>query len=122
MLDEQRPVFGDLNIMEGGSRVFARQGGRSYIALEWSWPDGERRETWGIRIEYTSVGADHTLDYLTPSVGLSACRKDVSLIGRLALRLEFMPMLLDVSYAFQDKLNHFIQGTRVEKFVVLLHR
>lgn len=56
-------VLQDLNIMEGGSRVFARQGGRSYIALEWSWPDGERRETWGIRIEYASVGADHTLDY-----------------------------------------------------------
>lgn len=56
-------VLQDLNIMEGGSRVFARQGGRSYIALEWSWPDGERRETWGIRVEYTSVGADHTLDY-----------------------------------------------------------
>jgi hypothetical protein len=43
-------VLQDLNIMESGSRVFARQGGRSYIALEWSWPDGERRETWGNRV------------------------------------------------------------------------
>ena len=53
----------DLNITANGSRVFARQGGRTFIALEWTWPDGKRRETWGLRIEYSSVGADPDIDY-----------------------------------------------------------
>jgi hypothetical protein len=53
----------DMNIMREGNRVFARQNTRTYIALEWTWPDANRRETWGLRIEFSSSGADAVIDY-----------------------------------------------------------
>lgn len=40
-----------------GVAQYARDGGITYIALEFTWPDGERVETWGMRIEYASVEA-----------------------------------------------------------------
>jgi len=39
-----------------GVPQFARDGGITYIALEFTWPDGETTETWGMRIEYGDAG------------------------------------------------------------------
>ena len=38
-----------------GVPQFAREGGITYIALEFTWPDGETCETWGMRIEYADT-------------------------------------------------------------------
>jgi hypothetical protein len=54
----------DLNVPQaGGKRSFGRANTRTYIALEWTWPNQKKRETWGLRIEYTSEGAEVVLDY-----------------------------------------------------------
>jgi hypothetical protein len=58
----------DLNVTEHGHPVYARKSSRSYIALEFTWPDNKRRETWGIRVEYTSTGADpHFIYWKVPA-------------------------------------------------------
>lgn len=47
--------LGDLNQDRDGQRQYMREkGGPTYAALEFSWPDKERVETWGLRIEYQS--------------------------------------------------------------------
>jgi uncharacterized protein YPO0396 len=38
-----------------GVPQFARDGGITYIALEFTWPDGVTSETWGMRIEYADA-------------------------------------------------------------------
>lgn len=38
-----------------GVPQFARDGGITYIALEFTWPDGVTSETWGMRIEYADT-------------------------------------------------------------------
>lgn len=38
-----------------GVPLYARDGGTTYIALEFTWPDGEQVETWGMRIEYPNT-------------------------------------------------------------------
>jgi hypothetical protein len=40
-----------------GVPQYARDGGVTYIALEFTWPDGVQTETWGMRIDYPNVGA-----------------------------------------------------------------
>lgn len=65
--EEKRDLRGyclqDLNLKNHGQPVYARGNSRTYIALEFTWPDHKRRETWGLRIEYTSVGADADISY-----------------------------------------------------------
>jgi hypothetical protein len=38
-----------------GVPQYARSGGTTYIALEFTWPDCEKAETWGMRIEYPNA-------------------------------------------------------------------
>ncbi len=38
-----------------GVAQYGRDGGITYIALEFTWPDGKEVETWGMRIEYASA-------------------------------------------------------------------
>jgi uncharacterized protein YPO0396 len=40
-----------------GVAQYARDGGTTYIALEFTWPDGKKVETWGMRIEYANSEA-----------------------------------------------------------------
>jgi uncharacterized protein YPO0396 len=37
---------------ENGLPQYVRQSAKSYVALEFAWPKGDRVETWGLRIEY----------------------------------------------------------------------
>lgn len=41
---------------EGGSQ-FERDGGITYVALEFTWPDGIQIETWGMRIDYPNAAS-----------------------------------------------------------------
>lgn len=65
--EEKRDLRGyclqDLNLRSHGQSIYSRSNSRTYIALEFTWPDHKRRETWGLRIEYTSVGADADISY-----------------------------------------------------------
>ena len=38
-----------------GVPQYARDGGTTYIALEFTWPDGQHVETWGMRIDYPNT-------------------------------------------------------------------
>jgi hypothetical protein len=38
-----------------GVAQYARDGGTTYIALEFTWPDGKQVETWGMRIDYPNT-------------------------------------------------------------------
>jgi uncharacterized protein YPO0396 len=38
-----------------GVAQYARDGGTTFIALEFTWPDGQQVETWGMRIEYANA-------------------------------------------------------------------
>lgn len=40
-----------------GVPQYARDGGTTYVALEFTWPDNEKIETWGMRIEYANAEA-----------------------------------------------------------------
>lgn len=40
-----------------GVPQYARDGGTTYVALEFTWPGGKRVETWGMRIEYANAEA-----------------------------------------------------------------
>ena len=53
----------DLNLKDHGHPVYARGSSRTYIALEFTWPNNKRRETWGLRVEYISVGSDADISY-----------------------------------------------------------
>ncbi len=41
--------------IEGVPQYMRPQGAISYVALEFTWPDGKRKETWGLRIEFESA-------------------------------------------------------------------
>jgi hypothetical protein len=46
--------LGDTKEEEDGVEQYMRDSGVTFIALEFTWPDGSRVETWGFRIEYGS--------------------------------------------------------------------
>ena len=48
-------VLGDLKEEDGGVEQYMRQSAITYAALEFTWPDGKRVETWGLRVEFTSA-------------------------------------------------------------------
>ena len=48
-------VLGDLKEEDGGVEQYMRQSAITYAALEFTWPDGKRIETWGLRVEFTSA-------------------------------------------------------------------
>ncbi len=48
-------VLGDLKEEESGVGQYMRQSAITYAALEFTWPDGQRVETWGLRVEFTSA-------------------------------------------------------------------
>jgi len=51
--------LGDLKNDEGGVDNYMRQSAITYVALEFTWPNGRRVETWGLRIEFTSAAEAH---------------------------------------------------------------
>lgn len=51
--------LGDLKDDEGGVDKYMRQSAITYVALEFTWPNGKRAETWGLRIEFTSAAEAH---------------------------------------------------------------
>ena len=51
--------LGDLKDDEGGVDKYMRQSAITYVALEFTWPNGKRSETWGLRIEFTSAAEAH---------------------------------------------------------------
>ena len=48
-------VLGDLKEEDGGAQQYMRQSAITYAALEFTWPDGKRVETWGLRVEFASA-------------------------------------------------------------------
>jgi putative exonuclease SbcCD C subunit/AAA domain-containing protein len=52
-------VLGDLKEEIGGVKQYMRQSAVTYVALEFTWPDGQQVETWGMRIEFTSAAEQH---------------------------------------------------------------
>ena len=48
-------ALGDIKEDEGGVAQYMRDSAITYAALEFTWPDGRRVETWGLRIEYASA-------------------------------------------------------------------
>jgi chromosome segregation ATPase len=51
--------LGDTKQEENGVTQYMRQSAVSYVALEFTWPNGKRVETWGLRIEFTSTAEAH---------------------------------------------------------------
>ena len=51
--------LGDLKDDEGGVDKYMRQSAITYVALEFTWPNGKRAETWGLRIEFISAAEAH---------------------------------------------------------------
>ena len=51
--------LGDLKDDEGGVDKYMRQSAITYVALEFTWPNSKRTETWGLRIEFTSAAEAH---------------------------------------------------------------
>jgi uncharacterized protein YdcH (DUF465 family) len=51
--------LGDLKDDEGGVDKYMRQSAITYVALEFTWPNNQRAETWGLRIEFTSTAEAH---------------------------------------------------------------
>ncbi len=47
--------LGNLKQDVGGASQFMRNSGITYIALEFTWPNGRRVETWGLRAEFEST-------------------------------------------------------------------
>lgn len=47
--------LGDTKQEENGVTQYMRQSAISYVALEFTWPNGKRIETWGLRIEFGSA-------------------------------------------------------------------
>jgi energy-coupling factor transporter ATP-binding protein EcfA2 len=47
--------LGDTKQEEGGVTQYMRDSAVSYVALEFTWPDRRKIETWGFRIEFASV-------------------------------------------------------------------
>ena len=51
--------LGDLKDDEGGVDKYMRQSAITYVALEFTWPNAGRAETWGLRIEFASAAEAH---------------------------------------------------------------
>jgi chromosome segregation ATPase len=51
--------LGDTKEEENGVTQYMRQSAITYVGLEFTWPNGKRRETWGLRIEFTSAAEAH---------------------------------------------------------------
>lgn len=51
--------LGDLKDDEGGVDKYMRSSAITYVALEFTWPNGKRVETWGLRIEFSSTAEVH---------------------------------------------------------------
>lgn len=51
--------LGDTKQEENGVTQYMRDRAISYVALEFTWPNGKRKETWGLRIEFTSAAETH---------------------------------------------------------------
>ncbi len=51
--------LGDTKEEENGVTQYMRQSAISYVALEFTWPNGKRQETWGLRIEFASAAEAH---------------------------------------------------------------
>ncbi len=67
--------LGDTKQEENGVTQYMRQSAITYVALEFAWPTGKRRETWGLRIEFASAAETH--GKITPFfIPLSLARSD----------------------------------------------
>lgn len=51
--------LGDTKQEEAGVTQYMRKSAISYVALEFTWPNGKRKETWGMRIEFASAAETH---------------------------------------------------------------
>ena len=51
--------LGDTKQEENGVTQYMRQSAITYVALEFTWPNGKRSETWGLRIEFGSAAEAH---------------------------------------------------------------
>jgi hypothetical protein len=85
--------LGDTNQTRNGHRHFLRQNGVTLAALEFSWPKEKgrkepRRETWGIRLEYTSPDAEpkDTYFYIPARLDYADAAPDGKLLGDEAFR------------------------------------
>ena len=47
--------LGDTKEEENGVTQYMRSSAITYVALEFTWPNGKKCETWGIRVEFTST-------------------------------------------------------------------
>ena len=47
--------LGDTKQEENGVTQYMRQSAISYVALEFTWPNRKRVETWGLRVEFASA-------------------------------------------------------------------
>jgi Putative exonuclease SbcCD, C subunit/P-loop containing region of AAA domain len=102
--EEKRDLRGyclqDLNLKSHGQPIYSRNNTRTYIALEFTWPDHKRRETWGLRIEYTSVGADADISY-----------------WRIPVRIEFSDFLGKGEVPLSaEEWEHFLNGHKERVF------
>ncbi len=51
--------LGDTKEEENGVTQYMRSSAITYVALEFTWPNGKKCETWGIRVEYISAAEAH---------------------------------------------------------------
>ena len=51
--------LGDTKEEENGVTQYMRSSAITYVALEFTWPNGKKCETWGIRVEFTSAAEAH---------------------------------------------------------------
>ncbi len=51
--------LGDTKEEENGITQYIRNSAITYVALEFTWPNGKKCETWGIRVEFTSAAETH---------------------------------------------------------------
>jgi uncharacterized protein YPO0396 len=47
--------LGDMKQEENGVAQYWRNNAITYVALEFTWPNGKRKETWGMRVEFASA-------------------------------------------------------------------
>ncbi|MGV3773869.1 MAG: SbcC/MukB-like Walker B domain-containing protein [Verrucomicrobiales bacterium] len=85
--------LGDTNQTRNGARHFLRQNGVTLVALEFSWPADKarkepRRETWGIRLEFTSPDAESkdTYFYIPARLNYADAAPDGKLLSDDAFR------------------------------------
>lgn len=61
--------LGDTKQDIDGAPQYMRNGGITYVAMEFTWPDGKRVETWGLRIEFESSAqqSPHVRPFMIPA-------------------------------------------------------